>query len=128
VAWSLQAAVTLVCVAIAWRVWRVPNVDPIIRASLTGLLALAAAPWVHTYDMIPLSLAVVVLAATAPRSARLLLAFAWFWPGAVTMVPIPMALTVASIASVAWLAWQNVGGDVARPIFLHQTATKRLLH
>jgi hypothetical protein len=117
VAWSLQTAVTLVCVAIAWRVWRVRNVDPIIWASLTGLLALAAAPWVHTYDMIPLSVAVVVLAPTAPRNARLLLAFAWFWPGAVTMVPIPMALTVASVASVAWLALPSVGGDVARSIF-----------
>jgi hypothetical protein len=48
------------------------------------------APWVHTYDMIPLSVAVVVLAAAASRDARLLLAFAWFWPGALTMVPIPI--------------------------------------
>jgi hypothetical protein len=108
VAWSLQAAIVLLCVALVWRVWRVPSADPILRASLTGLLALAAAPWVHTYDMIPLSVAVVVLATAASRDARLLLAFAWFWPGTITMVPIPMALSVASIAGVAWLAWKRV--------------------
>ena len=62
--------------------------------------------------MIPLSVTVVVLAATASREARVLLGFAWFWPGAITMVPIPMVLTVASIAGVAWLAWKRVWGDV----------------
>jgi Glycosyltransferase family 87 len=112
VAWSLQAAVVLLCVALVWRVWCVPSADPILRASLTGLLALAAAPWVHTYDMIPLSVAVVVLTTAASRDARLLLAFAWFWPGTVTMIPIPMALSVASIAGVAWLAWHRVQGGI----------------
>ena len=100
----------MLCVTLPGRYGVCPKVDPVIRASLTGLLALITAPWVHTYDMIPLSVAVVVLAATARRNAALLLALAWFWPGAVTMVPIPMALTVASIAGVAWLAWQRVRG------------------
>jgi hypothetical protein len=113
VAWSLQATVVLLCVALVWRVWCVPTVDPVMRASFTGLLALAAAPWIHTYDMIPLSVTIVVLAATASREARVLLGFAWFWPGAITMLPIPMVLTVASIAGVARLAWKRVWGDVA---------------
>jgi hypothetical protein len=116
-AWCLQAAVALVCVVVAWRVWRVPEVDPIMRAALTGLLALAAAPWVHTYDMIPLSVAVVVLAASASRDARLLLAFAWFWPGAITMVPVPIVLTAASVAGVAWLAWKRVAMGTACEVF-----------
>ena len=76
--------------------------------ALTGLLAIAAAPWVHTYDMIPLSVAVVVLAATTCRRSLALLGFAWFWPGAVVLLPIPLPLSAASIAAVAWLVWRGV--------------------
>ena len=108
---SLQAAVGLLGVAAVWQIWRAPKADPVIRAALSGLLALIAAPWVHTYDMIPLSVAVAVLAAGTSREARVLLGFAWFWPGVITMVPIPMVLTVASIAGVAWLAWKRVWAD-----------------
>jgi hypothetical protein len=105
---SLQAGFVLLSVAAVWQIWRAPKADPVLRAALSGLLALIAAPWVHTYDMIPLSVAVAVLAAGASREARVLLGFAWFWPGVITMMPIPMALTVASIAGVAWLAWKRV--------------------
>ncbi len=108
VACSFQAGISLLSVAAAWRIWRAPTADPVIRASLSGLLALIAAPWVHTYDMIPLSVAVAVLAAGASREAGVLLGFAWFWPGVVTIVPIPMSLTVASIAGVGWLARKRV--------------------
>jgi hypothetical protein len=104
VACCFQAGISLLSVAAVWRMWRAPTADPVIRASLSGLLALIAAPWVHTYDMIPLSVAVAVLAAGASREAGVLLGFVWFWPGVVTIVPIPMSLTVASIAGVGWLA------------------------
>ncbi len=109
VACSFQAGISLLSVTAVWRMWRASTADPVIRASLSGLLALIAAPWVHTYDMIPLSVAVAVLAAGAAREASVLLGFAWFWPGVVTMVPIPMSLTVASIASVGWLARKRLG-------------------
>jgi hypothetical protein len=108
VACCFQAGISLLSVAAVWRMWRAPTADPVIRASLSGLLALIAAPWVHTYDMIPLSVAVAVLAAGASREAGVLLGFAWFWPGVVTIVPIPMPLTVASIAGVGWLARKRV--------------------
>jgi hypothetical protein len=116
VAYCLQVAVALVCAIVAWRAWRIPGVDPIMRASLTGVLAGAASPWVHTYDMIPLATAIVLLVATARCSTRILLGFAWFWPGAVVVLPIPLPLTVVSVASIAWLAWRRVqrGGDVSR--------------
>jgi Glycosyltransferase family 87 len=114
VAYCLQVAVALVCTVLTWRTWRTPDVDPIVRASLTGVLAAAASPWVHTYDMIPLAVAVVVLAATARRTARILLGFAWFWPGAVVLLPMPVPLTMASVASIAWLAWQRVHRDGGR--------------
>jgi hypothetical protein len=111
VAYCLQAAVALICAAVAWRTWRTPRVDPILRAALTGLLALTTAPWVHTYDMIPLSVAIVVLVATARGSSRILFGFAWFWPGAVVVLPIPLPLSVASVAGVAWIAWERVRRD-----------------
>jgi alpha-1,2-mannosyltransferase len=116
VAYCLQVAVALVCAIVAWRAWRIPGVDPIMRASLTGVLAGAASPWVHTYDMIPLATAIVLLVATERCSTRILLGFAWFWPGAVVVLPIPLPLTVVSVASIAWLAWRRVqrGGDVSR--------------
>jgi hypothetical protein len=121
VAYCLQVAVALVCAVLTWRTWRTAGVDPIVRASLTGVLAAASSPWVHTYDMIPLAVTIVVLATTARRSARILLGFAWLWPGAVVLLPIPLPLTVASVASIAWLAWQRVhsGGDASRAEVLH---------
>ena len=106
VAYGIQTAVTLLCGAVAWWTWRTPDFERIPRVALTGLLALAAAPWVHTYDMIPLAVAIVVLAARMRRPSALL-GFAWFWPGAVVLLPIPLPLSVASIAAVAWSVWRE---------------------
>ncbi len=108
IAYGLQTAVMLICGGVAWWIWRAPDVEQMPRVALTGLLTVAAAPWVHTYDMIPLSVAIVALAATAHQRSLALLGFAWFWPGAVVLMPIPLPLSVASIACVAWLTWQEV--------------------
>jgi hypothetical protein len=108
IAYCLQVTVTLVCAAIAWWVWRTPKVDPILRSVFTGVLSVAAAPWVHTYDMVPLSVAIVLLIPHARGGTRILLAFAWFWPGAVIVLPIPLPLSVASVAGVVWLMWKQV--------------------
>ena len=105
VAWCVQVATALACAVAAWWAWRTPVADPVLRTAFTGLLAVAAAPWVHTYDMIPLSVAIVLLVATARPYSRILLAFAWFWPGAASVVPIPLPLSVASVTGVAFLAW-----------------------
>jgi glycosyl transferase family 87 len=115
VACGLQTAVTLLFGAVAWWAWRAPYFERIPRVALTGLLAVAAAPWVHTYDMIPLSVAVVVLAPTTCRPLLALLGFAWFWPGAVVLLPVPLPFSVASIAAVAWLVWRESrhGGSAA---------------
>jgi hypothetical protein len=108
VAWCLQGAVALLCAAVAWRTWRTSGVDPLLRAALTSLLAMAASPWVHSYDMIPLAVAVVVLVTTSRHASQIVLGFAWLWPGAVVLLPIPLPLSVASVASVAWLAWRQM--------------------
>lgn len=106
-AYALQTGVSLTCAAIAWRTWRFPTIDPLLRASLIGVLSLMAAPWVHTYDMIPLAVAVVVMSSSAPKPAAALLAYAWFWPGATTLLSLPMPLSVATLALVGWLAWRE---------------------
>lgn len=69
---------------------------------------MAAAPWVHTYDMVPLAVAVVILFISQRRHSPLLLGFAWFWPGAAVLLPIPIIGEVASVAGVAWLAWRQM--------------------
>jgi len=85
--------------------WRRPDADPVLRAALTAPLALIAAPWVHTYDMAPLAAAIAILYCAAPRPYVALLGFAWFWPGVAVLLPMPIAIEVASIAGVAWVAW-----------------------
>ncbi len=85
-----------------------PIFERIPRVALTGLLAVAAAPWVHTYDMIPLSVAVVVLAPTTRADPYWpYLALPGSWPGAVVLLPVPLPFSVASIAAVAWLVWRE---------------------
>ncbi len=108
VAYSLQISVALICAAVAWRTWRVSSIDPLVRAAFTGLLTLAAAPWVHTYDMVALSLSVVILYPTASPRSRILLAYAWIWPGAIALLPLPLPISVGSVAAVTWLMWDQV--------------------
>lgn len=108
-AYGLQSAISLACAIVAWRAWRMHHVvNPSARVALTAVLSLAATPWGHTYDMIPLAGAIVILFRHANVLWRPVLAFAWFWPGAVLLMPIPLPLSVASLAGVAWVAWQQI--------------------
>jgi hypothetical protein len=59
--------------------------------------------------MVLLSVAVVVLIRTTHRNLWFLLGFAWLWPGAVDVMPVPLALSVTSVVSVALLAWHELG-------------------
>ena len=112
-AWCVQVATALACAVAAWWAWRTPVADPVLRTAFTGLLAVAAALGSTRTDLIPLSVAIVLLVATARPYSRILLAFAWLWPGAASVVPIPLPLSVASVAGVAFLAWVELrrGGD-----------------
>jgi len=113
VAYGAQAAVTLGCGLLAWRAWRMRGLDPLLRMALTAALSVAAAPWIHAYDMPCLAACVVVLLPRTRPVFRPFLVFAWFWPGAVVILPIPLILSVASVASVVWLAWRQVSGQAA---------------
>jgi hypothetical protein len=117
IAYCFQLVTVLLCAAVAWWAWRISKVVPLVRAVLTALLTLLAAPWVHTYDMIPLAVGVVVLFSTAPRKLIPLLVYAWIWPGAVILlIPAPLApfilcASVMSIGVVAWLATRQLQHD-----------------
>jgi hypothetical protein len=102
-AYVVQGVVTLLCGFGAWRLWRGPARNATLRAAATSLLAIAAAPWVHSYDMIPLAVAIVGLSISARGAMWILLGFAWVWPGSVVLLPIPMPLSVASMLGIAYL-------------------------
>jgi hypothetical protein len=118
VAYGVQIAITLSCGIAVWRIWSRPCADLVLRAALTVPLTLVAAPWVHSYDMVPLAAAVIVLFRHRKRSSPLLLGFAWFWPGAAVLLPIPMPLEVASIVSIGWLGMLRLHGSRKLPCSL----------
>jgi hypothetical protein len=115
VAEAVQLACTLAGGVLAWRAWRRPGADPLLRTALTVALALLAAPWSHSYDMVALAAAIVILYPAAPRAALPLLGFAWFWPGAAVLLAMPIPLEVASVAGVAWLAWRGLQAQRPKP-------------
>jgi hypothetical protein len=105
VAYAVQIVFSVGCGVGVWRIWHRLGDDPVLRVAMTSPLILAASPWVHNYDMIPLAATVVILFAHADcRSLLLLLGFAWFWPGATTILSIPPSLEVASILLVECFA------------------------
>ena len=114
-AYSIQFAVTIGCAYAAWRIWRDRRFDANRRTAATLPLILLAAPWVHTYDMPALAVSIVLSLPGASSTQRLLLAWAWLWPGLPPLVPIPPILTVLSIASVAWMAGSSARYGCCEP-------------
>ena len=111
-AYAVQALVTALCAILAIVAWRRPAANPWHRVCLTIALTAVASPWVHSYDMPAMAVAIVLLIATGAGAHRPLLAFAWFWPGAALTLALPNPLLVLSSASVAWLAWRADGQTV----------------
>lgn len=103
-AYAVQVSVTVCCAYSAWRLWRAPNLSAKALTVATLPLVLLAAPWVHTYDMPALAVAVVMMLPVEPGWRRSALAFAWLWPGLSQLISIPPSIAVLSVASVAWLA------------------------
>lgn len=103
-AYVIQGAVTAGCAYLAWQVWRMPGISTNRRAAATLPLILLAAPWVHTYDMPALAVAVALMLPFQPGWRRPVLAFAWLWPGLSAVMSIPPSVAVLSVASVAGLA------------------------
>ena len=114
-AYAIQSIVTCGCACAIWCIWRDPRFDATHRTAATLPLILLAAPWVHTYDMPALAVSVVLLLPGTNSTQRILLAWAWLWPGLPPLVPVPPVLTVLSIASVAWMAGTSVRHGCCEP-------------
>jgi hypothetical protein len=83
VAYAAQGAATAVAIVMAWRLWRAPCADPLLRAATTALLGVMASAYGYTYELFALTLTALVLAARdGGRSPALLalLGVAWVWP------------------------------------------------
>ena len=107
VAYMAQAVVTAGCGYVVSRLWQAPNLSHTVRTVATLSLTLLAAPWVHTYDLPALAVAVVMLLPAEPGWRRSALAFAWLWPGLSQLYSVPPTIAVLSVGSVAWLACQG---------------------
>ena len=103
-AYMLQALAVCGCCFAAWRLWSDRTVSTERRCAATIALALLAAPWVHTYDMPALAVAIVLLLRNDRPSNQALLGFAWLWPGLSSLAfisPMTSMLAVFSVAIVA---------------------------
>lgn len=103
-AYAVQAIVTLSCAVLACRAWRRPGGEPRRRMAITVALTCLASPWVHSYDMPALAIAILLLADASRPQHLPYLALAWCWPGAQSLLALPNTLLVLSTASIAWLA------------------------
>ena len=116
-AYLIQATVTCGCACCVWQVWRAPGIDPTRRLAATLPLVLLAAPWVHTYDMPALAVAVALLVPNSGTIRRALLGVAWLWPGLPPLIAVPPMVALLSIGSVGWFAgsFARPGGYALRP-------------
>lgn len=103
-AYLIQAVVVCGCAVAAWTLWSDRTVSTERRCAATVALALLAAPWVHTYDMPALAVAIVLLLRGDRPSNQAVLGFVWLWPGLSSLVlisPITSMLAVFCVAIVA---------------------------
>ena len=105
VAYAIQCLVTAACAVVTFLAWRRPGAEPRLRVALTLALACLASPWIHSYDMTALAVAIVTLSRTDRALSRFALALAWCWPALLMLVAIPVSLLFCSTAAVAALAW-----------------------
>ncbi len=122
-AWVIQGIVSLACVAVCIAASsRLRGLeDPESRRVAVALviaLDLLAVPYSHNYDLPALALATALVwrygtvRGTAVPAEKAILAFAWFWPGAMVLFPVFVPalaalspiLGAASIAAVAVVA------------------------
>ena len=108
-AYAIQGAAALACVALTWRAWRMKDADPHARMALTASLTLLASPYCYSYDMLAFTAGVAALMARDHWRVAPLLALAWLWPGlthTATYHFLPSSPPV--IAAAAWLAWRRL--------------------
>jgi len=111
-AYAVQAVATACAAFAAWRLWRAPCADPLLRASVTALLGVLASAYGYTYELFALTFtALVLVLRDGARSPALLmlLGLAWVWPLLsifVTVLFYPLTpLVAAAVLYASWRAW-----------------------
>ncbi len=79
-AYSVQALAALVCAFCAYRLWSRPKIDPLLRLAATGGLTLLATPYGYSYDMVVLSVGILLAVARLGLSQTSGLSLLWAWP------------------------------------------------
>ncbi len=110
IAYAAQGVAAAGAIALAWRVWRYPVVDPYNRAALTLLLSLYLTPYGYSSDMVGYTLALVVLAARRGWRVSLLDGVLWLWPGFIVLSTAltGVLLTPLVVGVAAFRAWRAV--------------------
>jgi hypothetical protein len=109
---AVQVAVTLACVALAWRIWAADDRDTASRVSVVIALAPLAAGHAYSYEMGSLAAVVAIAAsrATPGPVAASGLALAWAWPAAgqplLNLTGMPPFGVVAPLAAAFCLCWR----------------------
>ena len=103
-AYPLQAIAICACAFAAWKVWADHTLSTERRCAATMALALSTAPWVHTYDMPALAVAIVLILWRGRTSKRSLLGWAYIWPGLSSLLPISPLVSMLTVGSVAVIA------------------------
>jgi hypothetical protein len=109
-AYAVQAVATAAAAFVAWRLWRGPCSDPLLRAAVTALLGVLASAYGYTYELFALTFtALLLVARDGGRSPALLalLGVAWVWPLLsifVTVLFYPLTPLVAS--AVVYASWR----------------------
>ena len=118
-AYAVQAAVSLGAAVAAWRLWRRDGGDPLLRAAVTALLTILASPYGWTYDLVPLSVALVALAAIDRERAPVPLAFGFLYPalnGRITVYFLPLfPVMIGFTIAACWRAATGPLAGTARP-------------
>lgn len=101
---AAQAPFALLGAFLVWRVWRVPKRLPGARLALTALATFVATPQGFNYDLIPTTLAALLIWGAARRPAdRALAAALWALPPVMILLGashLPLAPLVLSAAAV----------------------------
>lgn len=111
-AYAAQALVGVAAGYAAWRLWRAPVADPLLRAAATALLTLLATPYGWSYDAIPLSVAVLALAQRSRAEPAYVLAGLFLWPAIINRVTyylLPLSPIVLAFA--AFICWRAAVRD-----------------